>query len=1388
MQKKFLSLTLVVSFVMLRGLQAADPYVETIRPLVKEFCLGCHSTAKQAGELNLEQFTTTASFNQQPQVLESILEQLANNEMPPKAERQPSAAQKQQLQDWIHATQNALALAQAGDPGPVVLRRLSNREYTYTLRDLTGVDTLNPAREFPADSAAGEGFTNTGAAMVMSPALLTKYLDAAKETAEHAVLLPTGLRFSDSTSRSDWTNESLAKIRLFYSHFTEATGEKVNVDGTGKVRSDGGRIPLAKYLAALQAERSALSNGTQTIPKVAQAHGLSPKYLQLLWQALHEPSASLLLKDLQKRWQANQLTAAAVEPWQQSLWRFTNVGHLGKVGGPKAWLDPLTPLVAQHEFRVKINAPASAEEVTLYLAASDAGDGREQDFALWEKARFTWPGKPDLLLKDVREYVQQVEHQRALAIASTVACLAAAHEMQTSPQPLETATLAKKHQVSVELLTNWLTQLGIGSKRELKLGPLVTKKLENVGNYNFIQGWGGDNAFSILANRSDASVNIPGTMPPNSIAVHPSPKLASVIAWRSPVAGRITITGSVQDAHITCGNGITWAVEVRRNSQTETLARGTSEGNKVIPIGKHEQISVQQGDAITLVIGPGKGEHTCDLTAVNLSIQHENREWDLAKDLVPDILAGNPHADSFGNREVWHFFGEPETSETTTVLAKDSLLARWLNAQADERPRLAQELQQLLQRDLNSIPADSPDRTTHIQLLSWQSPLFANLKPSAVELPQAEKASKYGIDPQRFGRHPEQGEVAPTSLCVQAPALIEVRLPASLVNGSEFVAEGRLHATSGGEGSVQLQVLTAQLAHIEPLQPTAYTAAALAGAWNSSRPGVNYTAPILVQHDGVARQRFEKAFVDFRQLFPAALCYTTIVPVDEVVTLTLFHREDEPLMRLMLDESQQATLNQLWSELHFISQDAFALVDAYEQIWQYSTQDGPNAPQGDKRLEPLREPILRGAEQFKQQLAAAEPQQLQAVLELAARAWRHPLQTSERDELLALYQRLRAKELPHEQAIRSLLTRILVAPDFLYRGEETTAGTKATPINDWELATRLSYFLWSSSPDAELSAVAASGRLRDPEVLVTQMRRMLRNAKIRRLATEFGCQWLHVRDLDSLDEKSERHFPSFVEVRSEMQEEVTRFFIDMFQEDRSLLNLLAADYTFINGALAKHYGVPVTSPDWQRVEGWQARGRGGILGFAGTLAKQSGASRTSPILRGNWVSEVLLGERLPRPPKGVPTLPEEAPEGLTERQLIERHSSDARCAGCHLRIDPFGFALEGFDAIGRARSKDAAGLAIDTRTQLATGEAIIGLPGLRDYLLNQRRNDVLRQFSRKLLGYALGRSVQLSDKPLLDEIIKQLPAHDYQVSTVIELIVRSPQFREVRGRDFLTVE
>ncbi len=1380
---------------------ADDVFQRQIRPLLDEYCIVCHSTESPAGELDLQRFATLAEVHQNPDVWLSVIEQVESGEMPPSGgpskdgtgkEQSPmSTAERTQLLTWVRRTLDKIALANAGDPGEVVLRRLSKVEYTYTIRDLTGIDSLDPAAEFPLDGAAGEGFTNAGAALVMSPALLTKYIDAAKDVARHAVILPDSIGFSDSTSASDWANQRLDAIRAFYSRYVRDDGATaVNLQGVVFETNSGGRLPVAAYLAALQTNRQRLADGTQSIAAVAAESGLNEKYLTSLWEIFSQPQTSLLLRSLQRKWSADELTAAEIREWQDALWRLTSVGHIGKVNGPSRWQEPVSPLVSQRELRVKLQPADGETDVVLYLATGDAGDGDQGDLAVWEQPRLVVPGQPDVPLRDVDSTWKRMLSRRQQLLSQTADCLAAVAEVERTSGPIDLAGMVTRHQIDRSALVAWLGYLGIdaGADAEVALPPCLTQTLDGTSDYEFIKGWVGADALSVLSNASDADVRAPGLLKAGGVVVHPSPTVSVVIAWRSPVTGRVAIDGELFDAHLNCGNGVSWALQHRSGRRRSSLASGTSNGATPVSLAASRELAVSAGDVIALVVGPRDGNHFCDTTAVALRIGERDgdRIWDLNSDVAPDILRSNPKADRYGNEAVWYLGGEPNEVADSPTIPSGSLLHDWLSsADPEQRPRLAERLQRLLTADSDDSVTDSPDAMLRRSLLDWQSPLWSlygasgenDESTTTAEVAQGDVSTtaagwRYGIDPGLFGKHPVAGSVADDSLCVQAPAVIEVRLPGEWVAGMEFVVTGSLHPSGNGSGSVQMQLLT------EP--PTNQSAtngeASLVDIQRLTSPVPN--VPVIVDDASEGRRRFELAFDDFRRWFPAALCYSEIVPVDEVVTLRLYYREDDHLQRLMLDDREAAELDRLWDELLFVSRAPLKLVDAYEQLYQYATQDAdPSA------FEPLREPIHQAAADFRQRQIATEPIQLRAAIELAEHAWRRPLSDNERRGLTALYDQLRSQELNHDAAIRSLITRILIAPAFLYRGEQMVEGPDPGPVDPWELATRLSYFLWSSTPDFELRGLADSGQIVDPDVLIRQVRRMTSDPKIRRLATEFGCQWLQVRDLERLDEKSERHFPTFVDLRDAMQEEIVCFFIDLFQADRSVLTLLNADHTFVNGPLARHYGLEVTTEDWQRVDQMRAIGRGGILGFAGILARQSGASRTSPILRGNWLSEVVLGERLPRPPKDVPLLPDVAPAGLTERQLIERHSSDPACAKCHRRIDPPGFALEGFDAIGRRRDVDIHGQTIDTFTRMDDGTELSGLEGLRAFLMETRRDDFLRQFCRKLLGYALGRSVQLSDKPLIDAMMTELHASRYRTSTVIDRIVLSPQFLMTRGQD-----
>jgi hypothetical protein len=1382
----------------------------TIQPVVKEFCLGCHSTEKHKGDLDLARFSSVAEVKRHPKVWQQVIEQLSLDEMPPKEKPQPTAAQRTQLVAWVNAVLDEVALARAGDPGAVVLRRLSNAEYTYTIRDLTAVESLDPAREFPVDGAAGEGFMNVGNALVMSPSLITKYLDASKEIASHAMLLPDGIRFSAKDTRRDWTEEILGEIRQFYRRYTmQGGGSAVNLQGIKFDTKDGGVVDLRKYLEVMLGERSESGNSEFRI----QNSGLSRKYLEKLGGILNGKEPSIILDPIRARWReaanTNDVTGIVreIEEWQRALWKFNSVGHLGKVGGPKEWLEAFSPVDFQQEVRMKLPASTNGE-VTLYLVASDAGDGNTNDLVVWKEPRLVMPGGSSLLLRDVRETVEHLTALRERTFATTAKALGAAAEIadeknQSLPHlgPLprgeggtgaRITEIANKHGLETNVLSAWLAYLGIGGE-EVKIDSYFTNTFKSASGYDFIKGWNSGELPNLVANSTDQHVRIPGNMKPHSVAVHPSPKLRAVVGWRSPVSGTVRVAATIQHAHPECGNGVTWSLELRRGSTRRRLATGVAQDGGKLVESVPENVAVRKGDLISLSIGPRDGNHSCDLTAVDLVLSSpaDALEWSLAKDVSPEVLAGNPHADRFGNEGVWHFYTEPDKASELTVIPAGSLLAKWQAASGAEQRELANKVQELL---TSGGPAEkeSPDGKLYQQLWSFSGPLLKELRIQNSESRSGEtsqsrlvSAATIGLEPSLFGKHPDGRAVEAGSLCVKAPSVIEVRLPADFVAGSEFVTTGLLEKQSGAEGSVQLQVLTSKPAGAARLVASAATGGGGRGTWTDADKPLMAATPIIVTKGSAAHKRIEADLEEFRQTFPAALCYTKIVPVDEVVTLTLFHREDHHFARLMLDDAERAKLDRLWSELHYVSHDALTLVDVFEQLWQYATQDAD-----PKVFEPMREPIRQRAAEFRELLTNTQPKHVEAALEFAERAYRRPLSDAEKTELRELYRKLRKEELPHDEAIRLTLARVLVAPAFLYRAEKPGPGKDQAPVNDWELASRLSYFLWSSAPDAELREIAAQGKLRDPDALVAQTRRMLRDARVRRLATEFGCAWLHIHGFDELGEKSERHFPTFTALRGAMYEESIRFFTDLFQNDRALLNILDADYTFLNEDLAKHYEIAgVKGAEWRRVEGVKRFSRGGILAQATTLSKQSGASRTSPILRGNWVSEVLLGEKLPRPPKDVPLLPEdEATESLTVRQLTEKHTTDPRCAGCHARIDAFGFALEKFDAIGRKRGRDLGNRTIDTRAKVIDGSEFEGIEGLRDYLLTKRGDAFLKQFCRKLLGYALGRAVQLSDGPLLTEMSKQLKANDYRVSVAVEAIVRSKQFREIRGKEMAEEE
>lgn len=1367
--------------------RAADPdtpdfkaveqqYVEWIRPLLRHYCWECHASADPQGELDLERFTTIQQIRSAPKVWLKAIEMLEIREMPPRDAEQLKPAELAELRKWLDAFVAAEAAATAGDPGPVVLRRLNNAEYTYTIQELTG-QPLDPAREFPADSAAGEGFTNTGNSLVMSPALLSKYVDAAKSVAEHAILLPDGIRFSPHTTPRDRTDDVLRRLREFYGHFTTNTGStRVHLQGLEWETNAGGRLPLADYLDALTDAREQLVAGQVTPAEVAEQHHLHAKYMEIAWRALQGENSSALLKRIAERFQTmdkKELPGLVKEiaAWQQALTRFQSVGHM------KAWLAPVEPWVERQELRVQLQPNSDAENILVVLAAGDAGDGNVDDRIVWQQPRLSVPGRADIMVADAGVVAQAFRTEREKLLAATSACLAAAAEFMSRDDQGDLATLAKRHAVDSQLLEIWFEYLSIAPSGPVALPELYSNQLRKAGGYDFVNGWGSEQTPNMMASSGDTHVRIPGNMKPHGVVVHPAPTLNAVVSWRSPFSGDVRIDGAVTHAHPECGNGVTWAIELRRGATRERLAAGISHGSNTVTVGPLDGVRIREGELLSILIGPRDGNHSCDLTDIEFKITEkktggEPKQWSLTADVSSDILAGNPHADRFGNADVWSFYSEPIAAgeQNRAIIPVGSLLKEWMSAdESTAREELAKRTQEFL---LGTRPTDEgPNQALWDQTHDANGPLLGPMLDRLVDAVQKGELAHLSAQAEDlslpFGKGIEgSGPIDRASLASLAPAVVALDLPGELCSGRELVVTATLDPQGGSEGSVQVQatLLSDTAASVQP-------------------PSLTSSLPLVVRTDSKARERFTQAADDFRQVFPAALAYTKIVPVDEVVTLALFHREDDNLRRLMLSDQEAAELERLWEELHFVSRDLLTVEDAYEQLMQYATQDSD-----PKLFEHLREPIKQRADAFRAALLAAEPRHLASVADFAERAFRRPLAEKERTGLHTLYETLRSEGLSHEESVRLLLVRVLVSTSFLYRLEESQPGTGSSPVSDWEMASRLSYFLWSGPPDEALLDAAAAGALHEGDAIAEQARRMLGDHRTSRLSKQFASYWLQIQDVAELEEKSERHFPEFADIRDELQKEAELFFTDLFQNDRSILEIYDTDHTFLNEKLAQYYGIEgVTGDQWRRVDGVRKFQRGGVLTFGATLAKQSGASRTSPILRGTWISDVLLGEKLPKPPKDVPLLPtDEASETLSVRQLVERHTQDERCANCHVRIDPFGFALETFDAIGRARKTDLAGRVLDTATTLPDGTRVTGVAELRSYLVHQKRAALVRQFCRKLLGYALGRAVRLSDQQLLDEMGSQLAANDYRFSVAVDVIVRSQQFRHIRNADVPT--
>ena len=476
---------------------------------------------------------------------------------------------------------------------------------------------------------------------------------------------------------------------------------------------------------------------------------------------------------------------------------------------------------------------------------------------------------------------------------------------------------------------------------------------------------------------------------------------------------------------------------------------------------------------------------------------------------------------------------------------------------------------------------------------------------------------------------------------------------------------------------------------------------------------------------------------------------------------------------VLLDIPQKELESRIAKE-HDYSHDAYVrTMKAYNEAFAKKHPDRVRKKAGQVALDriELRSHAVASGEVSPDWILAGLKSEIDAIRvidELGLRAYSRPLRRAEEDSLLDIYQQTFAETNSRREALRDAITGLLVSPPFLLRyAEGPTSASFA--VDDVELARRLSHFLWLSIPDSQLRDLAAGGTLSEEQTIASLVDRMVADKRFKDFASAFTTQWLDLSNLDNQEKLG-------ADLRGLMRDEATLFILNLFRENRSLLELMDARYAYVNARLADHYGLPpVSGHELRRVE-LKTDQRGGLLAMGAMLASTSTGERTSPVNRGAWIVELLLGKHLPPPPPSVPELKTDS-KARTVREELEQHRSNSACAGCHAKIDPYGFVLEHYDPTGAWRDRDK-GKPVNASTVLDDGTSVDGLPEFRRYVLDQRVDDLTRNFIRRLLAFALGRELRFTDEATVLDLMEQAKRDGYKARTLLHHIVRSAPFRQ----------